>query len=154
MAGQPPFGKDVGAIAEVDGRFKTADFAFRSPDFTRVSSLNATAGSGERGSPRNSSFFATVKVQRRNLLVYVSGEDDKGAPYQRALPAVVVAENSTVKFPNATTTHVVTATAVPSGPSYVPPSTYPTPAIVTASATVQSVSFAVGLAAVLFALLL
>ena len=51
---------------------------------------------------------------------------------------------------NATTTHVVTATAVPSGPSYVPPSTYPTPAIVTASATVQSVSFAVGLAAVLF----
>ncbi|KAL2684640.1 hypothetical protein Neosp_005719 [[Neocosmospora] mangrovei] len=154
MAGQPPFGKEVGAIAEVDGRFKTADFAFRAPDFTRVSSLNATAGSGERGSPRNSSFFATVKVQRRNLLVYVSGEDDKGIPYQRALPAVVVAENSTVKFPNATTTHVVTATAIPSGPSYVPPSTYPTPAIVTASATVQSVSFAVGLAAVLFALLL
>ncbi|RSM03590.1 hypothetical protein CEP52_007287 [Fusarium oligoseptatum] len=121
MAGQPPFGKDVGAIAEVDGSFKTADFTFRAPDFSLVSNLNATAGSGERGSPRNSSFFATVKVQRRNLLVYVSGEDDKGVAYQRALPAVVVAENSTVKFPNATVTHVVTATAVPSGPSYVPP---------------------------------
>ncbi|KAM0428611.1 hypothetical protein ACHAPT_006972 [Fusarium lateritium] len=154
ISGQPPFGKDVGAIAEVDGNFKTADFVFRAQDFSRVSYLNATAGSGERGSPRNSSFFATVRVDRRNLLVYVSGEDDKGVAYQRALPAVVVAENSTVKFPNATVTHVVTATAVPTGPSHVPTGTYPTPAIVTAGATVQSVTSVVVLVAVLFALLL
>ncbi|KAH0556247.1 hypothetical protein GP486_005825 [Trichoglossum hirsutum] len=130
MAGTPPFDKDVGAIAEMAGGFKTANFSFRAPSFAAVAGAttsNMTAGSGQPGFPRNSSFFApAVRVPRQNLLLYVMGEDDKGMPYQRALQAVVVTANGTVPrvnttatYPNSTTTYRGgTATAVPTGPLY------------------------------------
>ncbi|KAN0087336.1 hypothetical protein V8E54_001024 [Elaphomyces granulatus] len=131
MAGNPPFDTDVGAIAEIAGNFKTANFSFRAPSFATVAGAttsNMTAGSGQPGFPRNSSFFApAVRVPRQSLLFYVVGEDDMGMPYQRALQAVVVAENGTVPvdnttatYPNSTTAYggttlpdVLTATGVP-----------------------------------------
>ena len=103
MKGNPPFDKDVGAIAEMVGGFKTANFSFRAPSFTIIegaTTSNMTAGSGEPGFPKNSSFFGpAVRVPRQSMLFYVMGEDDNGMSYQRALQAVVLARNETVTVP-------------------------------------------------------
>ena len=123
MAGNPPFDKDVGAIAELAGGFKTANFSFRAPSFATVAGAttsNMTAGSGQPGFPRNSSFFApAVRVPRQSLLFYVTGEDDKGMPFQRALQAVIVTTNGTVPGDNTTATYP-NSTAATGKPSVVP----------------------------------
>ena len=123
MAGNPPFDKDVGVIAELAGGFKTANFSFRAPSFATVAGAttsNMTAGSGQPGFPRNSSFFApAVRVPRQSLLFYVVGEDDKGMPFQRALQAVIVTTNGTVPGDNTTVTYP-NSTAGTGKPSVVP----------------------------------
>ena len=165
MKGNPSFDKDVGAIAEMVGGFKTANFSFRAPSFATVEGAtisNMTAGSGEPGFPKKSSFFAPgVRVPGQSLLFYVMGEDDKGIPYQRALQAVVLAENGTVPtnntttpYPNSTTTcGTVTLTPVSPGPSYPANSTIKTgapPMFTTAGAMeLKMPSVAKGLATIL-----
>jgi hypothetical protein len=86
--GHPESGRNVTIFAKVIGNFTEAKFSFKEANGEHVVDIPMVAGSGKLGSPPQNHFVGTLQLPTRELIAYVSGTDDKGAPFQRVYPRV------------------------------------------------------------------
>ncbi|KAI9052651.1 hypothetical protein LZ554_003990 [Drepanopeziza brunnea f. sp. 'monogermtubi'] len=99
LTGPPPHNQKIGAMAQVSEEAKTANFTFRAPSSEVLGTACMEAGNGEFGYPATNEFFAILTVPDQNFLVYVTGEDDMGFPYQRVVGAPVAPILATKPYP-------------------------------------------------------
>lgn len=105
----------------MDGNFTTTHFDVRSSSGDVLSNLTLVPSTGDFGDPPTNSFFGIVNLPPGSSLIYVTGEDVNGKPYQRVIPSFLPSfpSNATIngtlplngtsfsapyKFPNATST--------------------------------------------------
>ncbi|KAJ5046313.1 uncharacterized protein L3040_003560 [Drepanopeziza brunnea f. sp. 'multigermtubi'] len=122
LSGPPPHNQKIGAMAQMSEEATSANFTFRAPSSALLGTACLEAGNGEVGYPATNEFFAILTVPDQNFLVYVTGKDDQGFPYQRVFGAPVAPILATQPYPlswkeasklrdNANRPHKVTTTA-------------------------------------------
>jgi hypothetical protein len=90
--GFPVGGQQAGADAVLTDGFTTAQFDLRAPDGSPIQALSL---------PRlvDNEFAAMITVPTAPFLVYVTGTDVAGMPYQRVLPGIVAPQSVLVGAP-------------------------------------------------------
>jgi hypothetical protein len=95
ISGLPDAGATNTAAAVMDGDFDTAHFELRTKAGTVLQALSLNRGAGVAAM----TFYGDVTLPNNSFLVYVTGLDAGGKPYQRTLPGIIKPQTVKIAVP-------------------------------------------------------